>query len=90
MIAIATDKMEGGQLMFDKMKKERSGGMPWMVILDSNGKELITSIGPKGNVGCPVQPDEIDYFVSMIESSSASSEQRLKKIREALTERKDN
>ena len=76
--------------MFDKMKKERSGGMPWMVVLDRDGKELITSVGPKGNVGCPVQPDEIDYFVKMIESSSVSNEQRLEKIRKALTERKDN
>lgn len=64
--------------------------MPWMVVLDSDGKELITSVGPKGNVGCPVQPDEIDYFVKMIESSSVSNEQRLEKIRKALTERKDN
>ncbi|MDA7928553.1 hypothetical protein N9B54_01215 [Mariniblastus sp.] len=89
-VAIATDKMEGGQAMFDEMKKGRSGGMPWMVILDGDGKELITSVGPEGNVGCPVQPAEVDYFVTMIESSSSSNEQRLEEIRKALTERKNN
>ncbi len=76
--------------MFDEMKKGRSGGMPWMVILDGDGKELITSVGPEGNVGCPVQPAEVDYFVTMIESSSSSNEQRLEEIRKALTERKNN
>ena len=61
-----------------------------MVILDGDGKELITSVGPEGNVGCPVQPAEVDYFVTMIESSSSSNEQRLEEIRKALTERKNN
>jgi len=81
--------MEGGQVMFDQMKRERSGGMPWMVILNGDGKEMITSVGPEGNVGCPVQPAEIDHFVTMIQSSSSSDEQRLEKIRVALTNRKD-
>ena len=75
--------------MFDQMKRERSGGMPWMVILNGDGKEMITSVGPEGNVGCPVQPAEIDHFVTMIQSSSSSDEQRLEKIRVALTNRKD-
>jgi hypothetical protein len=81
--------MEGGQVMFDQMKRERSGGMPWMVILNGDGKEMITSVGPEGNVGCPVQPAEIDHFVTMIQSSSSSDEQRLEKIRVALMNRKD-
>lgn len=81
--------MEGGQVMFDQMKGGRSGGMPWMVILDGDAKEMITSVGPEGNVGCPVQPAEIDHFVTMIQSSSSSDEQRLEKIRVALTNRKD-
>ena len=89
-VAIATDKMEGGQAMFDQMKKERSGGMPWIVILDGDGEELITSVGPEGNIGCPVQPAEVDYFVTMIKSSSSSDEQRLEEIREALVKRKNN
>ncbi|MGY8747529.1 MAG: hypothetical protein ACKVHR_05665 [Pirellulales bacterium] len=75
--------------MFDQMKRERSGGMPWMVILNGDGKEMITSVGPEGNVGCPVQPAEIDHFVTMIQSSSSSDEQRLEKIRVALMNRKD-
>lgn len=87
-VAIATDKMEGGQVMFDEMKKDRSGGMPWMVILDGDGKELITSVGPEGNIGCPVQPAEVAHFVTMIESSSTSDEQRLEEIRQAFAKRK--
>ena len=30
-----------------------NAGIPWMVILDTDGKELISSDGPKGNIGYP-------------------------------------
>ena len=45
------------------------GGIPWLVVLDAEGKEIVTSDGPKGNVGCPVQPDEIAWFRTMLERS---------------------
>ena len=45
------------------------GGIPWMVMLDAEGKAIVTSDGPKGNVGCPVQPDEIAWFRTMLERS---------------------
>ena len=40
-----------------------------MVILDADGKELISSDGPKGNIGYPTTPEEIGYFVTMIEKT---------------------
>lgn len=45
----------------------RGGGIPWMTILDGDGKELVTANGPKGNVGCPAQPEEIAWFRTMLE-----------------------
>ena len=39
--------MELGQDVAKTLRKSRSGGIPWMVILDGNGKELISSDGAK-------------------------------------------
>ena len=64
--------------------KDRDGGLPWMVILDGDGNELITSVGPKGNVGCPLEPFEIEHFVDMIKQSSDASDDELTAISEAL------
>ncbi len=58
-----------------------------MVILDAKGNELTSSHGPDGNIGCPGTPDEIDYFVSMIEKTSkTNSQDRLNQIATALEE----
>ena len=76
--------MDGGKDVMDELKKDRQGGMPWIVILDGDGKELISSVGPDGNIGCPVEPNEIAHFVDMIKQSSDASEENLAKIREAM------
>ena len=47
----------------------QSGGIPWMVVLDAAGKALVTSDGPKGNIGCPYEPWEIEHFVSMLDKT---------------------
>ena len=58
--------MIDGAKVAARLRKGKRGGIPWMVILDGDGKELVTSDGPKGNVGCPVAPHEIDWFMTMI------------------------
>ena len=85
MVKIATDKMEGGEEVMSELKKERQGGMPWMIVLDGGGKEVVTSVGPKGNVGCPVEPFEIEHFVDMIKQSSDASDDQLAAISKAMT-----
>jgi hypothetical protein len=45
------------------------GGIPWFVFLDGDGKAVVTSDGPKGNVGFPAAPDEIAYFRTMLDRS---------------------
>lgn len=76
--------MAGGEEVLNALKKDRPGGLPWMVILDGEGQELITSVGPEGNIGCPARPHEIDYFVEMIEQTSETSAEGLAEIRAAL------
>jgi thiol-disulfide isomerase/thioredoxin len=72
-LKIDTDRMVGGGQMLAELRKaaglKESGGIPWFVFLDGDGKVLVTSEGPKGNVGFPYEPDEIAHFASMLEST---------------------
>lgn len=68
-VMIDTDRMTGGADLAAELRGKRGGGIPWMVILDADGKKLTTSDGPKGNCGCPAQPHEIDHFLSMVDST---------------------
>ena len=69
MVRIDTVDMENGQEVANRLRGDRQGGIPWMVILDGKGKELISSDGPNGNIGCPVMPAESAYFLTMLQSS---------------------
>jgi hypothetical protein len=47
---------------------DRSQGLPWFAFLDAEGKCLIHSTGPKGNIGHPAEPHEVDYFKTMLQT----------------------
>jgi len=68
-LAIDTDRMTHGKEIYERLKKGRSGGLPWLVILDQDGKELITGVGPGGNIGAPVQPEECAHFMEMLKTT---------------------
>lgn len=69
-MSLATDKHEGAAKVIAELRgKQRDGGIPWMTVLDPTGKELVTSDGPGGNIGCPVQPPEVAWFRTMLERS---------------------
>lgn len=76
--------MEGGEDVLNRLKQDRSGGLPWMVILNGDGEEITCSVGPQGNVGFPVEPFEIEHFVDMIKTSSDASAEQLAAISDAL------
>lgn len=44
----------------------KEGGVPWSAIVDAEGKVLVTSDGPQGNIGYPAAPEEIAYFLVML------------------------
>lgn len=68
-LKIDTMRMTNGQQVASRLEPNGAGGIPWMVILDSSGKTLATSIGPGGNIGYPYQPEEIEHFVSMLKAT---------------------
>jgi hypothetical protein len=65
-LKIDSDRMNGGQTLLKKYQ-QKGGGIPWFVFLDADGHPLVTSDGPKGNVGFPAQPYEIEHFKTMLD-----------------------
>src|SRR6267378_2725898 len=65
----ATDRTDNGRAVLETYCKKQ-GGIPWIVILDAEGKALATSDGPKGNVGYPYEPEEIEHFIGMLRQSA--------------------
>ena len=89
-LKIDTDRMLGGK---DALAGDRSaaglepeaGGIPWFLFLDAGGKQLATSESPKGNVGFPYEPHEVDHFMSMLEKASGRfTPAELQSLRESL------
>ncbi len=70
--------MPNGKKVAERLKAGQGGGMPWIAIFASDGERLITSIAPSskgkkgGNIGAPVQPHEIDWFMTMIDRGKKS------------------
>jgi AmiR/NasT family two-component response regulator len=78
--------MRGAELA-NKLRRGRETGVPWIVILDAHGNELISGIGPKGNIGAPIEPLGIEHFMQMLEATAirTDSTQRAE-LRAALEE----
>ncbi len=89
-IKVDTDRMTHGKDMLTRFRKSDQGGIPWFVILDSAGKPHGTADGPKGNIGYPFAPEEIDHFMTVISKDArridADAQNRL---RESLKENAD-
>jgi thioredoxin-related protein len=67
---IDIDRMDHGKEVMAEYRKGEDGSIPWFVILDAKGKALATSDGPKGNVGYPAQPHEIEHFLAMLKQTA--------------------
>ena len=67
-LKIDSDRMTGGQALLKKYQ-QKGGGIPWFVFLDGDANPLATSDGPKGNVGFPAQPYEIEHFKVMLDTA---------------------
>ena len=70
-LMIDVDRDANGKAINERLKRDRKGGLPWLIVLDDEGKEIVTSNAePKGgNIGAPVQVDECAWFGVMMERS---------------------
>jgi thioredoxin-related protein len=69
-VKLDLSRMTGAEEVLKKYAPDRSGGIPWFVFLDPKGNSIVTSDGPKGNIGYPAAPEEIEYFVSMLKKAA--------------------
>ena len=65
-VTIDRDRFAHGGDVMDRVRTAKDGGIPWMAILDAQGKVLVTSDAPGGNIGYPAKPEEIDHFMKML------------------------
>ena len=68
---IDTDRMTDGAELAKELGKGEGSGIPWMVILDGDGKEVVSSNAEPdgGNIGGPRSVDECAWFVEMLKRS---------------------
>jgi uncharacterized protein YyaL (SSP411 family) len=86
-VKIDLDRMKEGKDVLARFNSSSKGGIPWFVMLDAKGKPLVTSDGPKGNIGFPATDEEIAYFVKMLDKSR--NRLRDKEIEELSTSLRD-
>ncbi|MBL8730343.1 MAG: hypothetical protein JNM25_18135 [Planctomycetes bacterium] len=71
-VMVDVDRDSHGKALNERLKGTRPGGLPWMVILDADGKEIVSSNenGSGGNIGGPRSEAECAWFVEMLRRSS--------------------
>lgn len=82
-----------GGVAFEDSVGGKGAGWPFLVILNAEGKPIINSYRPdarsktgKANIGYPVLPQEIDWFMTMVRRGGPSlSHADLAKVRAWLT-----
>jgi hypothetical protein len=69
-LKIDVDRDLNGPEVALQLRGTDQGGIPWIVITDATGKEIVNSDGPGGNIGCPVTEEERGWFMTMLEKST--------------------
>jgi thiol-disulfide isomerase/thioredoxin len=70
-VKIDTERDAEGQALLDEHRHgDKKGGIPWLEVLGENGQAIITSDGPKGNIGFPSEPEEIAHFETMLKKGA--------------------
>jgi thiol:disulfide interchange protein len=70
-VKIDVDRTTGGKELLASYRK-KDEGIPWFAILDDSGAAVATSDGPKGNIGYPSAPEEIEHFLSMLKTTATN------------------
>ncbi len=63
-------RMTGADEILKRYNATQSGGIPWFVFTDAKGNAIVTSDGPKGNIGYPATTEEIGHFMAMLRKAA--------------------
>lgn len=77
------DRMTHGRDVMTRYRKDDSGGIPWYVVLDGEGRPHGTADGPSGNIGYPFTSEEIEAFMKLLASQEKLKPAQLEAIRKA-------
>ncbi len=78
-------RLKNGEAVIKRVRPNQNGGIPWMVILDNDGKPLITSDAADGNIGYPGEPAGRVHFEKMLKASDKHlTDGDIKKLIDAL------
>jgi uncharacterized protein YyaL (SSP411 family) len=69
-VKLDLDRMTGAKDILKRYNPDASGGIPWFVFLDARGTAIVTSDGPRGNIGYPARPEEIEHFLGMLKKAA--------------------
>jgi len=84
-LKIDTERMQQGKEVVARLREEHSQGIPWIAIVAPEGRLLVTSDAPAGNIGCPAAPEEIQHFLAMLEATKRKlTDEDLRKVAEIL------
>ena len=68
-VKIDQDRMTNGVVVAALLRQGKSGGIPWIALMNDRLQPIVTSDGPQGNVGFPAKPEEIEHFAAMLHSA---------------------
>jgi uncharacterized protein YyaL (SSP411 family) len=63
-------RMTGADEILKRYNAGQSGGIPWFVFTDAKGNAIVTSDGPKRNIGYPATAEEIEHFIAMLKKAA--------------------
>jgi hypothetical protein len=63
------NRMPDAQVLIGELREKKEGGVPWMIILDADGKPLITSDAESGNIGYPGEPESQVHWKKMLDAT---------------------
>jgi thioredoxin-related protein len=82
-------RMKNGEEVMNRYRPKESQGVPWYVILDAKGATKGTADASIGNIGYPLEPKEIDAFVTLIESQGKLQPAQISDLRKGLEKAAD-
>lgn len=91
-VRLDIDRDLGAERLHDRYPESKNEGIPWYAILDSTGKELITSNAPRSifqtgstNISVPNTRKDLDHFIHMLKTTAPRlNDEALEQIKAAL------
>jgi hypothetical protein len=87
-LKIFRERYANGDKVLSTIRKDNSGGIPWVAILDGEGKVLATSHAEGINIGFPYDAAGVEHFLKMLSSTAKRiTPEQMQQLRKSLEER---